>query len=94
MPFRILLNDQTSNFETLVAESSDIYHHQNNIQMIWWRHKIQNNLAPPALQTVLERKTISYNFRNPEEFEAQGNRIVNSALESTSSIINSSSTQI
>ena len=35
MPFRILLNDQTSNFETLVAESSDIYHHQNNIQMIW-----------------------------------------------------------
>lgn len=31
-------------------------------------YKIQNNLAPLIMETVLERKTIPQNLRNPQEF--------------------------
>ena len=31
---RIVLNDETSNFETLLAGSSDIYNHHRDIQIL------------------------------------------------------------
>ena len=44
----LLLNDQTSNFKTLLAESSNICNHHRNIQKLMTEaHEIQNNLAAP-----------------------------------------------
>ena len=54
------LNNQTSNFETLLAESSDICSHHKNIQTLMTEaYKIQNNLAPPIIGTMLEIKSYS-----------------------------------
>ena len=36
------------------------------------------------METILERKSIPYNSRNPQEFVTQGNRRVNYGLESLS----------
>ena len=42
---KIVLNDQTCNFEKLFVESSDIYNHYRNIQTLMMKvYKIQNNL--------------------------------------------------
>ena len=42
---RIVLNDRTSNFETLLAESSDICNHHRNIQTLMTEaHQIQITL--------------------------------------------------
>ena len=52
----IVLNDKTSNFETLFAESRDICNHHKNIQTIKIEaYKIQNNLALPIMKTRLEK---------------------------------------
>lgn len=32
-------------------------------------YKIQNNLATPIMETMFERKTIPYSFRNTQEFQ-------------------------
>ena len=63
---RTALNNQTSNFHTLLSESSDICNHHRNIPTVMIEaFKIQNNLAPPIMETMFELKTISYNLRNP-----------------------------
>ena len=54
---RIVLNDQTSNFETLFIESSDICNHHRNIQTLMTEpYTIQNNAAPPVMETMLKTK--------------------------------------
>ena len=79
---RNVLNDQTRNFETLLAETSNICNHHRNIQTLKIEaYKIQNNLAPPKLETMLERKTIPYNLRDPQEIVTQRKRTVNYGLE-------------
>lgn len=67
---RIVLNDQTSDFEPLLTENSIISKHHWNIQTLTKEaYKIQNNIAPPIMETILERETIPYNLWNPQEFE-------------------------
>ena len=61
--FRIVLYDQTSNFETLLVGSNICNHHRNIQALMTEAYKIQNNLAPPTMQTILERKTIPYNLK-------------------------------
>ena len=66
---RIALNDQTGDFKTLLAESSNIFNHHKNIQTLMTDvYKIQNKLAPLIMETMLERKTIPYNLRNLQGF--------------------------
>ena len=68
---RIVLNDQTSNFETLLVESSDIFNRLRNIQTRMSEgYKIQNNLASSV--------------RNPQEFVTQRRITVNYGLKSFS----------
>ena len=63
--FRILINDQTSNFKTLLTESSDVCnHHRNILTLLTEAYEIQNNLAPLIMETMLERKIILSNFWN------------------------------
>ena len=80
---RIELNDQTSNFETLLAESRDTCNYHGNIQTLMAQaYKIQNNLSAQIMKTMLERKII---LRNPQELITQINRAVNYVLESSKS---------
>ena len=52
----IVLNDKTSNFETLFAESRDICNlHKKNQTLKIEAYKIQNNLALPIMETRLEK---------------------------------------
>ena len=52
----MLLDDKTSNFETLFAESRDICNHHKNIRTLKIEAcKIQNNLALQIMQTRLEK---------------------------------------
>ena len=77
----LVLNDQTSNFETLFDESSDICNHHRNIQTIKMEaYTIQNKLTPPVMKNRLERKTMSFNLRNPQELGTQRNETLNSII--------------
>ena len=52
----MLLDDKTSNFETLFAESRDICNlHKKNQTLKIEAYKIQNNLALPIMETRLEK---------------------------------------
>lgn len=56
-PHRIALNDRTSNFKTLLAESSDICNHHKNTQTLMTKaYKIQTNLAFSITETIPEKK--------------------------------------
>ena len=61
----LVLNDQNSNFKTWLAESSDICNHPKNIHILIydWANKIQNNLAPPIMEIMLEKKNYSIWFK-------------------------------
>ena len=64
---RILLNDQTSNLETLLLESSDICNNHRNIQTLMTEtYKIPNNISPPTMETMLEKKH-SIQFQESKE---------------------------
>ena len=64
-----------------LVQSSDICNDQRNIPTLMTEaYKIQNNLAHPIMETMLERKTIPYNLRNPQEV-TQRKRAVNNGLE-------------
>ena len=64
---RIVLNDHISDFETMLRNINDIaiYHRNIQILMIELRH----DLAPPIMDSMLNRRTICYNFRNLQEFQ-------------------------
>ena len=54
---RIVLNDQTSNFETLLIEHCDICNHHRNIQTLMTEaYTIQNNVAHPVMETMFKTK--------------------------------------
>ena len=81
----IVLNDQTNNFEMLLAESSDIWnHHRNNQTLLTEAYKIQNKLALPVIETMLEKETIPYNLRKSQELVTKKNGTANCGLESFS----------
>lgn len=67
--FRVVLNDQTRNFQTLLVKSSDICnYHRNNQTLMTEVFEIQNNLSHPIMEIILERKTNPCNLRNPQKF--------------------------
>ena len=53
----------------LLRKSMDWFLYDNGLRLERVKieaHKIQNKLAPPKLETMLERKSILYNFRDPQ----------------------------
>ena len=62
---RIVLNDHISDFETMLGNINDITIHHRNIQTLMIElFKIKYDLAPPVKDSMLNRRTICYNFRN------------------------------
>ena len=72
---RIVLNDHFSDFETMLLNMNDITIHHRNIQTIMIQlFKIKYGLAPPILDSLLNRKAIHYNFRNLQQFQSERKR--------------------
>ena len=62
---RIVLNDHISDFETMLRNINDITIHYRNIQTLMIElFKIKHELAPPIMDSMLNRWTICYNIRN------------------------------
>ena len=74
---RIVLNDHFNDFETMLLNMNDITIHHRNIQTLMIElFKIKYDLAPPIMDSLLNRRTIYYNFRNLQEFQSERTRTV------------------
>ena len=80
---RIVLNDHISDFETILRNMNDITIHHGNIQTLDWTLQIKYDLAPPIVDSMLNRKTICHNFRNLQEFHLERRRTVFYDLETS-----------
>ena len=62
---RIVLNDYSSNFHELLENNNDICNHHRNIQTLFIEvFKMKNELAPPIMESKLNRRVNTYNLRN------------------------------
>ena len=82
---RVVLNDHVSNLEALLCKSNDTYCHHRDIQMLMIEpSKTKNELAPPIMDSMLNRRNITYNFRYLQEFQSERKRTVSNGLETLS----------
>ena len=59
-------------------------HHRNIQTLMIELFKIKYDLAPPIMDSLLNRRTICYNFRNLQEFQSERKRTVFYGLETIS----------
>ena len=79
---RLILNDHTSNTDTLLQNNNDTCNHHRNIQTLMAEiYKIKNNLNPPVMDFIFERRNNTYNPRNFQEFAMKRKRTVKMGLE-------------
>ena len=66
---RLVLYDHVSDFDALLRKNNNISCHHRNIQMLMNElYIIKNELAPPIMDTMLNRRNITFNFRNLQSF--------------------------
>ena len=81
---RLILNDHTSDFHTLLQNSNDTCNHHRNIQILMVEiYKIKNNLNPPIMDFMFERRNNTYNLRNFQEFAMKRRRTVKMGLKTS-----------
>ena len=79
---RLILNNHTCVFDTLLQKNNDTCNHHRNIQTLMIEiHKMKNNLNPPIMDNMFERRNNTYNFRNFQEFATKRKRTVKMGLE-------------
>ena len=82
---RIILNDYSSNFNILLENNNDISNHHRNIQALLIEvFKMKNELAPPIMESILNKRFNTYNLRNFQEFATERKRTVWYGLETLS----------
>jgi len=82
---RIILGDDINDFEILLQNNKDIRNHHRNIQTLMIEiFKIKNELAPPIMENMFERRSTNYNLRNFQEFLTERKKTVNYGLETLS----------
>ena len=82
---RVLLNDNESDFETLMQINNDVCNHHRNIQAhLIEIFKIKKDFAPAIMGSILKGRTNIYNVRNFQEFETERKRTVYFVLETIS----------
>ena len=60
---RVILGDDLSEFESLLQNNREIRSHHKNIQSLMIEiFKIKNELAPPIMDSMFERRNEPYNF--------------------------------
>ena len=79
---RLILNDHTSDFDTLLQNNNGTCNHHRNIQNLMVEtYKIKNNPNPPIMDFMFEKKNNTYNLRNFQEFATKRKRTVEMGLE-------------
>ena len=74
---RIVLNDYLSDFNELLENSNEICNHHRNIRTLLIEiFKIKNELTPPIMESMLNRRVSIYNLSNFQEFVTERQRIV------------------
>ena len=82
---RLILNNHTSDFDTLLQNNNDICNHHRNIQTLMVEiYKIKNNLNPPIMDFIFERRNNTYNLRNFQQFATNRGKTVKMGLETLS----------
>ena len=82
---RVIHTDEISDFDSLLDINNDITIHHRNIQVLMIEvYKIKNGIAPPIMNSILTKRTNTYNLRHFQEFETETKRTVNYGLESFS----------
>ena len=81
----IALNDCSSNFNILLENNNDISNHHRNIQALLIEvFKMKNELAPPIMEPILNKRFNTYNLRNFPEFAKERKKTVWYGLETFS----------
>ena len=79
---RVILGNNLSDFQSSLQNNKDICSHHKNIQSLMIEmFKIKNELAPPIMDSMFERRNESYNLRNFQEFLTERKRTVDCGLE-------------
>ena len=78
---RLILNDHTSDFDTLLQINNDTCNHHRNIQTLMTEIYKINNLNSPIIDFMFERRNNTYNLRNSQEFATKRDRTVKMGLE-------------
>ena len=69
---RVVLNEHTSDFETLLQKNNGLCDHHTNIQALLIEiFKAKNALAPPIMRSMFKKRNTTYNVRNSQEFETK-----------------------
>ena len=77
LTLRIVLNDNIIDFENVLRNMNDITIHHKNIQTLMTElFKIKYDLAPLIMDSLLNKRTVCYNFRNLQEFQSEIKRTV------------------
>ena len=64
-----MLNDHTSDFDTLLQNKNDTCNHRRNIKTLMVDIcKIKNNQNPSIMDFMTERRKSTYNLRNFQDF--------------------------
>ena len=79
---RLILNDYTSDFDSLLQNNNDTCNHHRNIEILMIEsYKMKNNLNPPIMDKMFERRNNTYNLRNFQEFATTRKRTVKMSFE-------------
>ena len=82
---RVVFNDHTSDFKTLLQKSKDVCnHHRNTETLLIEIFKTKNDLAPSIMGSIFKRRNSAYNVRNFQEFRTERKRTVYIGLETLS----------
>ena len=74
---RIILNDYSSDFNILLENNNDIRNHHRNIQVLLTEvFKMKNGVAPPVMESNLNKRFNTYNIRNFRKFATERKRTV------------------
>ena len=82
---RIIMNDCSNDFNILLENNNGICNHHRNIQALLIEvFKMKNELAPPIMNSTLNKRFNTCNLRKFQEFETERKRIVWYGLETIS----------
>ena len=79
---RVVLNDHTSDFRTLLQKNNDLSNHHRNIRTLLIEiFKAKNGLGPWIIGSIFKRRNTNYEPRTFQYFETERKSVVHFGLE-------------
>ena len=79
---RVVLNDHTSDFRTLLQKNNDLSNHHRNIQTLLIEiFKAKNGLGPSIIGSIFKRRNTNYEPRTFQYFDTERKSVVHFGLE-------------